>query len=62
MVTEWREHQHEVDDNNALQDPDTVCALCDCGLLKYFQIPTKRTKWELLHMLIGYQDLDHDHT
>lgn len=54
MVIEWREREHEVDDNDALYDPYTVRALRECGLLKYLCIPTMRTQRELLQMLIGY--------
>lgn len=54
MVIEWRECEHEVDDNDALQDPDTVSSLCQCGLLKYYQITTMRMQHEMLQMPIGY--------
>jgi hypothetical protein len=36
MVIEWWEWEHEDVDNEALNDPDTVKILRQCGLLKYF--------------------------
>ena len=36
MVIEWREREQEGVDNEALNHPDTVDALRQCGLLKYF--------------------------
>ena len=56
MVIEWREHNHEVDENDYLQNLDTIHAFQQCGLLKYFTIPTMRIQRELLKMLIGYWD------
>jgi hypothetical protein len=43
MVIEWREREHEVDENDTLQDPDIVRELNECGLLKHLRIPTMRT-------------------
>ena len=42
MVIEWRERQHEVDDNDAFQDPNTVRALHEYDLLNCFHIPTMK--------------------
>ena len=36
MAIEWREHEHEANENDALQDLDIIHALHECGLLKYF--------------------------
>ena len=53
MVIEWREREHEGADNEALNHPDIVNALRQCGLLKYFQISTMRSETSLLQLLIG---------
>ena len=58
MVIEWREREHEGADNEALNHPDTIDALRQCGLLKYFQISSMRSETSLLQLLIGYWDLD----
>lgn len=56
MVIKWHEHEHEGADNGALNHPDTVNALRQCGLLKYFQISSMRSETSLLQLLIGYWD------
>ena len=38
MTITWREREHEEQDMIALNDPGTVRALRDCGLLKYFKL------------------------
>lgn len=58
MVIKWREWEHEGADNQALNDPDTVNVLRQCGLLKYFHIPSMRSETPLLQLLIGYRDPD----
>jgi hypothetical protein len=35
-MLEWREREHEVNDNAAMDDPPTLDALRNCGLLKFF--------------------------
>ena len=59
MVIEWREHEHKGADNEALDHPDTIDTLRQCGLLKYFRISLMRSETSLLQLLIGYWDLDH---
>jgi hypothetical protein len=41
-MLEWREREHEEDDAIAENDPGTVAALQECGLLKFFCIPGMR--------------------
>jgi hypothetical protein len=48
MVIEWREREHEGVDNEALNDLDIVNILRECGLLKYFQISSIKSKTLLL--------------
>ena len=59
MVIEWREHEHEGADNEALNHLDTIDALRQCGLLKYFQISSMRSETSLLQLLIRYWDPDY---
>ena len=56
MVIEWREHEHEGAENQALNDSETVNILRQCGLLKYLQISSMRSETLLLQLLIGYWD------
>ena len=56
MVIEWREREHEGADNEALEHPDMVDALRQCGLLKYFHISSMRSETSLLQLLVGYWD------
>ena len=58
MVIEWREWEHEGANNEALNHPDEVNALRQCGLLKYFQTSSMRSETSLLQLLIGYWDAD----
>ena len=58
MVIEWQEREHEGANNEALDHPDTVDTLRQCGLLKYFRISSMRSETSLLQLLIGYWDLD----
>ena len=58
MVLEWREREHE-DDNAATENhPQTIAALRDCGLLKYFRIPGMRAQVRLLEHLVRMWDPD----
>jgi hypothetical protein len=58
MVLEWREREHE-DDNSATENhPQTIAALRDCGLLKYFRIPGMRAQVRLLEHLVWMWDPD----
>ena len=58
MVIEWCELEHQGANNQALNDPDTMNVLRQCGLLKYFQIPLMRSETSLLQLLIRHWDPD----
>jgi hypothetical protein len=58
MVLEWREREHEEDNTNAKNHPQTIVALRNCGLLKYFRIPGMRAQVRLLEYLIRMWDPD----
>jgi hypothetical protein len=58
MMIEWREHEHEGVDNEALDHPHTIDTLRQCRLLKYFRISSMRSETSLLQLLIRYWDPD----
>jgi hypothetical protein len=58
MVLEWREREHEEDNNAAENHPQTIAALRNCGLLKYFRIPGMRAQVRLLEHLVRMWDPD----
>jgi hypothetical protein len=58
MVLEWRERENEEDNTNAENHPPTIVALRDCGLLKYFRIPSMRIQVRLLEYLVRMWDPD----
>jgi hypothetical protein len=58
MVLEWWKREHEEDNANAENNPPTITALRDCGLLKYFRIPGMRVQVRLLEYLVRMWDLD----
>jgi hypothetical protein len=58
MVLEWREREHEEDNAAAENNPQTLAALRDCGLLKYFRIPGMRAQVRLLEHLVRMWDPD----
>jgi hypothetical protein len=38
-MVEWKEREHEANDQVALGDRATMVSLCNCGLLKFFMCP-----------------------
>ena len=48
----WKEHEHELDDSQATNDPITMRALRECGILKYFRFSGMRAHVFLLDHLI----------
>ena len=58
MVLEWREHEHDDMDQEALQDAPTVNVLCSSGLLKLFFTSPMRANVRLLEFMINYWDHD----
>jgi hypothetical protein len=55
-MIEWKEHEHELDDIVALQNPQTRAALRNCGLLKYFKLQKMKKEVLLLEYIIGLWD------
>ena len=57
-MLEWREREHEEDDSIAKNDPCTVAALQECGVLKIFRISGMRAQLRLLEYLVHMWDVD----
>ena len=57
----WKEREHELPDNRAANDPATVKALRNCGLLKYFWIPRMKAHVWLLEYIIDMWDPNQEH-
>jgi hypothetical protein len=57
-MLEWREREHEDDDFIVGNDPGTVNALRQCGLLKFFKIQGMRAQLRLLEYLVHMWDVD----
>ena len=57
----WKERQHELDDLQESNDPVTLRALHECGILKFFWIPGMRSYvWILEHMIRMWDSDQHD--
>ena len=54
----WKQHEHEIDDVQAANDPVTVRSLRECGMLKYFRVPEIKEYVRLLEYIIHMWDLD----
>jgi hypothetical protein len=57
-MLEWREREHEEEDSIVGNDPGTVVALQECGLLKFFRISGMRAQLRLLEYLVHMWDVD----
>jgi hypothetical protein len=55
---EWREREHELEDKIALSDPNTIEALRNCILEKFFRISTMRAQVPILEYLMKMWDPD----
>ena len=58
MVLEWREREHEMMDQAALQSPPTIQALRNSGLFKFFCTSPMRANVRILEFLVSYWDHD----
>jgi hypothetical protein len=57
-MLEWREREHEEYDVISRNEPGTIAALQDCGILKFFWIPGMRAQIRLLEYLVHMWDVD----
>ena len=58
MVLEWREHEHEYLDQEALQDAPILNVLHSSGLLKFFCTSPMRANVHILEFLFHYWNHD----
>ena len=49
----WKEREHETSDIQAANDPPTIEALRNCGLLKYFRVPGMKAHIRLLEYIFS---------
>jgi hypothetical protein len=61
IMLEWREREHELNDNATIDDPTTLDALRDCGLLKFFLCQNMRAQPLMLQKLVDMWDVDCQH-
>ena len=57
----WKEREHETSDVQDVNDPRTIEALRNCGLLKYFRVPGMKAHVRLLEYIINMWDPDQEH-
>ena len=57
-MLEWKEHEHEVNDQVVLGDRATIVSLRNCGLLKFFMCPRLRVQPLLLQWMVAMWELD----
>jgi hypothetical protein len=55
-MLEWREREHELEDQISLNDPNTMASLRNCGLLKFFKLSSMRAQVPLLEHLVKMWD------
>jgi hypothetical protein len=60
-MLEWREHDHELNDNATMDDPPTLETLWNCGLLKCFLCQNMQAQPAMLHTLVNMWDSERQH-
>lgn len=60
-MLEWKEREHELNDQVALNDDATLEALRNCGLLKFFMCLGLRAQALLLQRMVAMWDFDSQH-
>lgn len=60
-MLEWKEREHELNDQEALNDSATIVALCNCGLLKFFMCLGLQAQPLLLQRMVTMWDADSQH-
>ena len=59
-MVDWKEREHEDVDTQALNDPNCLNTLRNCGLLKFFLTLGMRVQPELLRYLISLWDINRE--
>ena len=57
-MLEWREREHGQDCEEAMDDPKTVLALMNCGLLKFFKTQCMQKQILLLEKIVSIWDVN----
>ena len=57
-MLEWKEREHDVNDQAALGDRATIVSLRNCGLLKFFMSPGLRAQPLLLQGMVAMWEPD----
>lgn len=57
-MIEWRERENEDVDCRILNNPPSMAALRNCGLVKFFEVPSMRAQPALLQHIINLWDAD----
>ena len=57
-MLEWKEWEHEANDQATLNDQATMVLLRNCGLLKFFMCPGLRAQPLLLQHMVGMWEPD----
>ena len=48
----WKEKEQELDDSQAINEPNTMLVLQECELLKLFKVPSMRAQIMLLEYIL----------
>ena len=57
-MIEWHEREHEDVDRRILNNPSSMAALRNCGLVNVFEVPGMRAQPALLQHIISLWDVD----
>ena len=57
-MLEWKEREHEVNDQATLGDRATIMSLRNCGLLKLFMCPRLQAQPLLLQQMVAMWEPD----
>ena len=60
-MLEWKEWEHEVNDQVTLGDRATIVLLRNCGLLKFFMCPGLRAQPLLLQRMVAMWEPNSQH-
>lgn len=60
-MLEWKEREHEVNDQTTLGDRAMIVSLRNCGLLKFFMCPGLRAQPLLLQWMVAMWDPNSQH-
>jgi hypothetical protein len=60
-MLEWRERENEINDNASMDDPPTLDALWNCGLLKFFLCQNMQAQPAMLQTFVNMWDPKRKH-